>query len=72
LTHTESKGFVKLLIVCISALILIFIPKFLIRNSIPVTPEEERILDSLVHILEGNLNSSGNGNLFILIQTDFS
>lgn len=72
LTHTESKGFVKLLIVCISALILIFIPKFLIRNSAPVTHEEERILDSLSSILEHNLNSRGTGVLFIFDPNSLS
>lgn len=51
LSHTESKGFVKLLIACLVALSLIFIPKFIKRQPIAASPEEAKKLDSLVDIL---------------------
>ena len=52
LSHSESKGFVKLLLVCIAALALLYLPKYFIGGKSKGTPKEIRELDSLVDLLE--------------------
>ena len=51
-SHTESQGFIRLLIVCIVALIVLFVPKFLSQEPELTNAEDSRKLDSLVSLFE--------------------
>jgi len=63
-SYAEARGFVNLFIVCLAALMLIFISKFLMHNPTPVDLEDARKLDSLVRILENTGLSHEKSELF--------
>jgi DNA uptake protein ComE-like DNA-binding protein len=52
LSHAESKGFIKLLIVCLVAIALLYVPEYLFQGNLQATAEDARILDSLANELE--------------------
>jgi len=64
LSHAESKGFVKLLIICIVALALLYIPRYLQRSNRQITAEELKSLDSLVNLLEARSERKESVALF--------
>lgn len=58
LSYSETKGFVKLLIVCLVALVLMFLPRLIVRSDDTTDPSDVKSLDSLVRLLEKNQNEA--------------
>lgn len=63
-SYTEARGFLVLLIICIVALILLYIPDLMFKDQMVATEEEIRQLDSLVQVLEGKNDDIGKKKLF--------
>lgn len=63
-SHSEAKGFVRLLIVCLVALAVILVPKFINRKPTALDPQESLKMDSLVLLLEKAGISHENNVLF--------
>lgn len=52
LSNAESKGFVKLLAVCLLAIAVMYLPNYFFQGDMQATAEDTRVLDSLVSVLE--------------------
>ena len=64
LSHAETKGFIKLLAVCLLAIALLYLPRHLFRGEIKPTAEDVRILDSLANELQRKTNHYEEADLF--------
>jgi DNA uptake protein ComE-like DNA-binding protein len=64
LSHAESKGFIKLLFVCLLAIALLYLPGLLFRGETKATAEDVRELDSLANELQRKTNSQDDVALF--------
>jgi competence protein ComEA len=56
LSYSEAKGFLSLLIICIVLLVLLFLPRVIIRSNGNLDPGEIRKLDSLAALFENSIH----------------